>query len=227
MMINTPSAQKTELHVCKIREWPFTFHSRVLTLRSLLVKACEGSVPRLCSFSLSLSIISQVAVRMSCDLSGSEVASEGEEFCSRLFDIAGCDSSATEEDGDYKPRQSRKRGCAPVGAVAGKRVKKEAITAEDYDTAASMGLTETDAVNLSQASPPTNFPSHFTHPLLSSKPFLHCLQPQHGRNLVNERSVAPEMELLGGGSCMGGITEQAEKCSSAAETTDGTAGTAA
>ncbi|XP_040914317.1 uncharacterized protein KIAA1958-like [Toxotes jaculatrix] len=62
----------------------------------------------------------KVAVRTSCDLSCSEAASEVEEFSSQLFDIAGCDSSATDEDADYEPRPSRKRGGAP-GAVAGKK----------------------------------------------------------------------------------------------------------
>ncbi|XP_040014177.1 uncharacterized protein LOC120806794 [Xiphias gladius] len=165
----------------------------------------------------------KVAARISCDLSGSEAASEGEEFGSRLFDIAGCDSSATDEYGDYEPRPSRKRGGAPGGEVARKKVKQEATSAEDYDTFASTGLAEADAVNPLQACQATNTHSQFTHTLLPSKPLPPCPQPQHGQNLGCEGSVGPEMELLGGGSCTRGTTEQADRCSSATETTEKTA----
>uniref|UniRef100_A0A668SSS6 Coiled-coil domain-containing protein 106-like n=1 Tax=Oreochromis aureus TaxID=47969 RepID=A0A668SSS6_OREAU len=82
---------------------------------------------------------SKIAARTSCDLSYSEAASGGEEFSSRLFDIAACDSSATDEDGDYEPRPSRKRGGAQGGAIAAKKVKQESAPPEDDDT----GLAET------------------------------------------------------------------------------------
>ncbi|XP_038590469.1 uncharacterized protein KIAA1958 homolog [Micropterus salmoides] len=75
----------------------------------------------------------KVRVKASCDLSCSEAASEGEEFSSRLFDMAGCDSSATDEDGDYEPRLYRKRCRAPGGAVDGKKVKQEATSAENTE----------------------------------------------------------------------------------------------
>lgn len=149
-------------------------------------------------------------MRASCDLSCSEAASEGEEFSSRLFDIAGCDSSATDEDGDYESRPSRKRGGASGGAVAGKKVKQEATSAEDFDAAAnaaSTGLAVTDAVDVPLACQALN-----THTLTP------CPQTQRGQ----EGPVDPEMELLGGGSCMTGTTEQVERCSSATEKTAGT-----
>ncbi|GAA6224642.1 uncharacterized protein KIAA1958 homolog isoform X1 [Lates japonicus] len=164
----------------------------------------------------------KVAVRTSCDLSCSEAASEGEEFSSRLFDIAACDSSATDEDGDYEPRQPRKRGGPPGGVVAGKKVKQEVTSAEDYDTVvntASTGLAETDAVNLSQAcQATTNAHSQFNQ--LPNKPLPPCSQRQHGHSLGCEGSGDPEVELLGGGSCTRGTTEQGERCSSATETTE-------
>lgn len=153
-------------------------------------------------------------MRVPRDLSCSEAASEGEEFSSRLFDIAGCDSSATDDDGDYEPRPSRKRGGAP-GSVGGKKVKQEATSAEDFESAASAagtGLAVTDAVNISLA------PN--AHTLLPDKP----LPPQHGQDPGCEELVDPEMELLGGGSCTSGTMEQAERCSSATETTEKTAG---
>ncbi|XP_022622327.1 uncharacterized protein KIAA1958 homolog [Seriola dumerili] len=165
----------------------------------------------------------KVAARTSCDLSCSEAASEGEEFSSRLFDIAGCDSSATDEDGDYEPRPSRKRDCAPGGGAAGKKVKQEATSAEDYDTVASMGLAETDAVNFSQACQATSTHSQFTRIQLPNKPLPPCPQPQHGHNLACEGSVDPELELLVGGSCTRGTAEQAERCSSITESTQRTA----
>lgn len=166
-------------------------------------------------------------MRASCDLSCSEAASEGEEFSSRLFDIAGCDSSATDEDGDYEPRPHRKRGGAPGGAGGGKKVKQEATSAEDYDTAAntaSTGLAGTDDVSQACQAPSTR--PQITHTLLPNKPLSSCPQPQHGQDLGCEGLVGPEMELLEGGSCMTGTTEQAESCSSATETTEKTAGTA-
>lgn len=143
-------------------------------------------------------------MRASCDLSCSEAASEGEEFSSRLFDIAGCDSSATDEDGDYEPRPSRKRGVGSGGAVAGKKVKQEATSAEDFD-AVSVGLGVTDAVAVLQA---CEAPNTLTL----------CPQTQRGQ----EGPVGPEMELLGGGSCVTGT--EAERRSSATETTGKTAG---
>lgn len=71
-------------------------------------------------------------------LSCSKAATETEEFNCRLFDTAGCDSSATDGDSDYEPRPSRKRGGAAGGEVAGKKVKQEATSAEDYDSAANI-----------------------------------------------------------------------------------------
>lgn len=161
-------------------------------------------------------------MRASCDLSCSEAASEGEEFSSRLFDIAGCDSSATDEDGDYEPRPSRKRGGAPGGAVAGKKVKQEATSAEDYDTAANIASAELAVTeDASQACHAPNTHSQITHTLLPNKPLPPCPQA-----LGCDGLVGSEMGLLGGGSCMTGTTEQAERCSSATETTEKTAGTA-
>ncbi|KAG7216602.1 hypothetical protein INR49_023311, partial [Caranx melampygus] len=166
-----------------------------------------------------LTRVLMVAVRTPCDLSCSEAASEGEEFSNRLFDVTGCDSSATDEDADYEPRPSRKRDCAPGGGgVVGKKVKQETTSAEDYDTLAGM---ETDAVNLSLACPATNTHSRL---LLPNKPLPHCPKPQHGLSLACEASVEPEVELLAGGSCMRGTTEQAERCSSNTETTEKTTG---
>ncbi|XP_035463620.2 coiled-coil domain-containing protein 106 isoform X2 [Scophthalmus maximus] len=111
----------------------------------------------------------KVAARTSCDPSCSEAASGGEEFSRRLQDTAGCDSSATDDDSDYEPRPARKRGGATRGAVAARRVKQEATSAEEYDAVA---------------------------------------QPQRGHSLGCEGSVDPEVE-------------QAERCSSATETTGG------
>ncbi|XP_070845781.1 coiled-coil domain-containing protein 106 [Chaetodon trifascialis] len=163
----------------------------------------------------------KVTVRASCDLSYSDAASEGEEFSSRLFDIAGCDSSATDEDGDYEPRPSRKRGGAPGGAAVGKKVKQEAASAEDYDTAAnitSMGLAVTATVDVSQACQAPNTHSQITHTLLPNKPLAPC--PLTGQDLGCEGLLNPEMEPPGGGSCMA----QAERCSSATEATEKMAG---
>ncbi|XP_029301144.1 uncharacterized protein kiaa1958 isoform X2 [Cottoperca gobio] len=154
----------------------------------------------------------KVTARASCDLSCSEAASQGEEFSSRLFDIDGCDSSATDEDDDYEPRPSRKRGGSSGGAFPGKKVKQEATSAEAYDT--STGLAVTDIV--SQACRATNTHSQITHTLLPIK-------SQHGLDLGCERVMDPEMELLGGGSCRTGTMEQARRCSSATETTERTA----
>lgn len=165
-------------------------------------------------------------MRASCDLSCSEAASEGEEFSSRLFDIAGCDSSATDEDGDYEPRPSRKRVGVSGGAVAGKKVKQEATSAEDFDTianTASVGLAVT--VDVSQACQSLNTHAQIALALLPNKPLAPSSQPLHGHDRGREGFVDPEMELLGGGSCMTGTTEQAERCSSATETTEKTAGT--
>ncbi|XP_032395634.1 uncharacterized protein kiaa1958 [Etheostoma spectabile] len=85
----------------------------------------------------------KMTVKPPCELFYSEATSEGEEFSSQLFDIVGCDSSATDDDGGWEPPPSRKRGGAPGGAVTGKKVKQEATPAEDYGTTAnvaSMGL---------------------------------------------------------------------------------------
>lgn len=166
-------------------------------------------------------------MRPSCDLSCSEAASEGEEFSSRLFDIAGCDSSATDEDGDYEPRPSRKRGVAPVGGAAGKKVKQEATSAEDYDTAAnitSMGLAVTAAVDVSQDCRAPSAHSQITHTLLPNKPLTPCPQPRNGQDPGCEGSVNPGMEPLVGGSCMTGTTDQAERRSSATGPTEKMAG---
>ncbi|KAM9338529.1 uncharacterized protein kiaa1958 isoform 1-T2 [Symphorus nematophorus] len=170
---------------------------------------------------------SKVTARVSCDLSGSEAASEGEEFSSRLFDIAGCDSSATDEDGEYEPRPSRKRGggAAVGGGVAGKKVKQEATSAEDFDSAANIASTElaaTDSVAQACQAPDTH--SQITHTLFPNKPLPPCSQPQHGQDLGCEGFVDPEMELLGGGSCMTGTMDQVDRCSSATEITEKTAG---
>ena len=161
----------------------------------------------------------QVTVRASCDLSCSEAASEGEEFSSRLFDIAGCDSSATDDDDDYEPHPPRKRGGAPGGTVAGKKVKQEETSAEDFNIAV------TDAVSLAcQATPDTH--CEIAHTLLPSKPLPPSSQHVHGQAVGDEGSVDPEPELLGGRSCTTGSTEHSKRCSSATETTGQTAGTA-
>ncbi|XP_053196244.1 uncharacterized protein LOC128380452 isoform X2 [Scomber japonicus] len=177
----------------------------------------------------------KVAVRASCDLFSNEAASEGEEFSSRLFDMAGCDSSATDEDGDYEPRPSRKRGATPGGStssggVAGKKVKQEATFGDDYEAVADIvctGLAEADAVNLSQA-----YQAPITHILLPNKALPPGPQPQRisdssgqrVQDLVSEGLVDPEMELLVRGSCTTRTTEHAERCSSAKETTEMTTG---
>ncbi|KAM8744476.1 uncharacterized protein kiaa1958 isoform 1-T3 [Acanthopagrus schlegelii] len=158
----------------------------------------------------------KVTVRASCDLSCSEAASEGEEFSSRLFDIAGCDSSATDDDDDYEPRPPRKRGGAPGGTVAGKKVKQEETSAEDFNIAV------TDAVSLAcQATPDTH--CEIAHTLLPSKPLPPSFQHVHGQAVGDEGSVDPELELLGGRSCTTGTTEHSKRCSSATETTGKTA----
>ncbi|XP_063336892.1 coiled-coil domain-containing protein 106 isoform X3 [Pelmatolapia mariae] len=146
----------------------------------------------------------------------SEAASEGEEFSGRLFDIAACDSSATDEDGDYEPRPSRKRGRAQGGAIAAKKVKQESAPAEDDDT----GLAETDPVCVLQTHQAPNTYSQITQTLWPKKALSSCCQPQHGQHVGCEGSMDPEMEVLGGGSCTAGTTEQAERCSSATETTE-------
>lgn len=170
------------------------------------------------SFFLTL----QVTVRASCDLSCSEAASEGEEF-SRLFDIAGCDFSATDDDDDYEPRPSRKRGGAPGGTVAGKKVKQEETSAEDFDSAANMAVT--DAASLAcRATPDTH--CEIAHTLLPNRPLPPSSQHMHGQAIGDEGSVDPETELLGGRSCTTGPTEHSKRCSSATETTGKTAGTA-
>lgn len=153
-------------------------------------------------------------MRTSCDLSYSEAASEGEEFSSRLFDIAACDSSATDEDGDYELRPSRKRGVAQGGAMTAKKVKQESASADDDDA-------ETDPVSVLQACQASNTCSLVPKKVLSS-----CCQPQNGQHVGCEGLMDPEMEVLGGGSCTAGITEKAEGCSSATETTVKNAGTA-
>lgn len=185
--------------------------------------------------SVALRLTFQVAVRASCDLFSNEAASEGEEFSSRLFDMAGCDSSATDEDGDYEPRPSRKRGATPGGStssggVVGKKVKQEATFGDDYEAVADIvctGLAETDAVNLSQA-----YQAPITHILLPNKALPPGPQPQRisdssgqrVQDLVSEGLVDPEMELLVRGSCTTRTTEHAERCSSAKETTEMTTG---
>lgn len=154
---------------------------------------------------------------MSCDLS----CSEGEEFNSPQ--IVGCDSSATDEDEDYEPCSSRKRGGTSGGAVVRKKVKQEVTSADSFDptlNTVSMGLAVTDASGVSQACQ-----SPITHTLFPSKLLTPASQPQHGLDLGHEGSEDPKTELLGG-SCMTGTTEQADRCSSATETTGKTAGTA-
>ncbi|XP_031601638.1 uncharacterized protein LOC116324978 [Oreochromis aureus] len=146
---------------------------------------------------------SKIAARTSCDLSYSEAASGGEEFSSRLFDIAACDSSATDEDGDYEPRPSRKRGGAQGGAIAAKKVKQESAPPEDDDT----GLAETHPVCVLQTYQAPNTYSQITQTLWPKKALSSCCQPQHGRHVGCEGSMDPEMEVLGGGSC----TETTEK----------------
>lgn len=83
--------------------------------------------------------------RDSCDFSNCSEPSEADdntEFSSNLFDMA-CESSATDEDGEYEPQHPvRKRGVTPGGSGgsrpddrAVKRIKQEA--AEDYYTVAN------------------------------------------------------------------------------------------
>ncbi|TKS84289.1 hypothetical protein D9C73_018943 [Collichthys lucidus] len=152
----------------------------------------------------------KVTVRASSYLSCSEGASEGDEFSSRLFDMAECDSSATDDDGDYEPcPSSRKRGGLSGGKFARKKVKQEE---EDFDTAANIDstvLAVTDAISVPQA---PNTQSQIVHTL---PPFP---QPQNGQDPgCGVGLVDPQMELLGEDGCMTGTKEQAEGCSSATE----------
>ncbi|XP_068429652.1 coiled-coil domain-containing protein 106 [Clinocottus analis] len=147
----------------------------------------------------------KVTGKAPCDLCYSEAASEGEEFSSRLFDMAGCDSSATDEDGDYEPRPSRKRGGTLGRAVTRKKVKQEATSADDHDAAAntaSTGPAVTDASYVSQACQAPNTHSPITHTLLPMKALPRGPQPLQEQDPSWERLEDPEMELLGGGgSC--------------------------
>lgn len=171
-------------------------------------------------------------MRASCDLSCSEPASEGEEFSSRLFEIAGCDSSATDEDADYEPCLSRKRVGAPGGGSGGvseKKIKQEATLAEDYN--ANVASTElTDAADVSQARQVSDTHSRLTHTLSPHKPLPQCPRPQsqsrveHGPELGCEGLMDPKMELLGGGSCTTGTKEKATGCSCATGTKEQAAG---
>lgn len=149
----------------------------------------------------------------SLDLSFSE-GEEGEEFSSRLYDTAGCDSSATDDDDDYDPQPFRKRLGQPLAVYKKKKIKQEETSAEDQDTAANKAVT--DAGFVSQA---PNTHSQITQS--SSKPLPPGPHPQYGENLGYEGVVHPKMELLE--SCITGTTAQAEGCSSATETTAGTA----
>ncbi|XP_049908533.1 uncharacterized protein KIAA1958 homolog [Epinephelus moara] len=161
----------------------------------------------------------KVTVRSSCDLSCSEAASEMEDFSSQLFDIAGCDSSATDDDADYEPPPPRKRGGTSLGAVFEKKIKQEATSAEDNVTAAnvtSTALAVTEAVYASQA-------FQAPKPLSPDKLLPPCPQLQNGHDPGCEAAVDPKMEQLGG-SCVTGTTEHAESCSSVSETTENTAG---
>ncbi|XP_078128042.1 uncharacterized protein kiaa1958 isoform X2 [Sander vitreus] len=115
--------------------WPLSDHSNACGISANTSQGQERVVGRRPS--------DKGTAKPPCELFYSEAASEGEEFSSQLFDIVGCDSSATDEDGDWEPPRSRKRGGAPGGAVTGKKVKQEASPAGDYGTAAniaSMGL---------------------------------------------------------------------------------------
>ncbi|XP_056136360.1 uncharacterized protein LOC130112867 isoform X2 [Lampris incognitus] len=167
------------------------------------------------------------AVKESFDLSCSEPASEAEEFSSRLFDMAGCDSSATDDDGDYEPRQSRKRGEAlgagtPVGSGGGqtKRFKQEVTSEEDCNIVANVAhgeLTDIKTLPASQATHIQN--SQMTHTLSAQKSPHSCSQPQliaqlgeQGETLGCEGAVDSDVDLLGKGN----------GCS--AETTDKTVG---
>ncbi|XP_068190521.1 uncharacterized protein [Antennarius striatus] len=193
--------------------WPLRDHGdscRGLTTVSQSQERCAGGHPS-----------NKETVRTSGDLTCSEVASEGEEFSSRLFDIARCDSSATDEDCNYEPRLSRKRGGAAVGAFAVKKVKLETPSAEDNDPSFK---TATDDVIVSQAGPALSTHSDVAHALFTNKTLTHSPQSQHEQDLRCEGLVDPEMELLGGGSCMTGTTEQCERCSSAPETIERPAG---
>ncbi|XP_076019780.1 uncharacterized protein kiaa1958 [Genypterus blacodes] len=174
----------------------------------------------------------KMVVRASCDLSCSEPASDGEEFSCRPFDMAGCDSSATDEDGDYEPCPSRKRVGTPgvAGGSAGvteKKIKQEATSGEDYN--ANMARTE-HGVTDAQAQQASNTHSRLTHTLSPHKPLSQCPRTQsqsrvdHGPELGCEGFMDPEMELLGGGSCDRGTKEQATGRSCATGTTDKTSG---
>uniref|UniRef100_A0AAQ4S403 Coiled-coil domain-containing protein 106 n=2 Tax=Gasterosteus aculeatus aculeatus TaxID=481459 RepID=A0AAQ4S403_GASAC len=160
---------------------------------------------------------SKVTAGASGDLYYSEAASDGEESSSRGFDITGCESSATDGDGDYQLRPSRKRGGAQGGAIIRKKVKKEATCAEDHDAAG------TDAVHVSQARQAPNAHSQITCTLFPKKPLSPGPHPPHGQYLRWERSEGPEMELLGGGGCGAGTAERAERSCSSTGTTETTA----
>lgn len=97
--------------------------------------------------------------------------------------------------------------------------------AEEYEVVADIdctGLAETDAA----------YQAPNTHTLLPNKALLPGPQPQRlsdtsrecVQDLASEGLVDPEMELLVGGSCTKITTEQAERCSSAKETTEMTPG---
>ncbi|KAL6097089.1 kiaa1958 [Pungitius sinensis] len=169
---------------------------------------------------------SKVAARATCDLCYSEAAPVGEESSSRRFDIAGCDSSATDEDGDCEPRPSRKRGGAPGGATTRKKIKIEATCAEDHDAAANVAANAaaTDAGHVSLACRATNTHSQIPCALFPKKHLSPRPHPLHEQYLGCERSEGPETEPLGGGGCTTGNTERAERSCSTTGTTETTAG---
>ncbi|KAM8828490.1 uncharacterized protein kiaa1958 isoform 2-T2 [Spinachia spinachia] len=148
---------------------------------------------------------SKVTARTSCDLCCSEAASDGEEISGRRFDIAGCDSSATDEGSDYEPRPSTKRGGTPGGAINRKKVKKEATSPEDHDAAANAA--GADAVHVSHARQAPNTHSQITCTLFPKKPLSPCARPPHRQCLRCERSEGPVREPLEGGGCASGTTE--------------------
>lgn len=170
----------------------------------------------------------KVAPARSYDLSFSD-PSEGEELSSHLFDIAGCDSSATDEDGDYEPRPPKRRGAHGLGLGVGKKIKKETSegvykqeSGGDYYTIANSHVTNTnsggdgtlpalgtDAESQTAQSPLINRLHDPQQTDSSHKP----------PSLSCEGLLDPELEEAGS-SCTTGTTDQTLGCSFILGTTE-------
>ncbi|KAM6984676.1 uncharacterized protein kiaa1958 [Aplochiton taeniatus] len=170
----------------------------------------------------------KVASARSYDQSFSD-PSEGEELSSHLFDIAGCDSSATDEDGDYEPHPPKRRGAHGSGSGVAKKIKKETAegvykqeTGDDYYTIANSHVTYTncggdgavpalDSIAGSQTS---------QSPLITRLPEpLETDSSHKPTSLSCEILIDPELEEAGGSSTKG-TTDQALGCSFILGTTE-------